>query len=121
MALPTPAHEKKREANQRGTRRREESEDQEDPQTEQRHSQRRVHGTHAHPFWADSGHLASTPHTLLFWHLARLGARRRGLITLPLRLGVNDIEITGHSQHEEYAQPHGVAHDRFHDCPPVRA
>ena len=121
MALPTPAHEKKREANQRGIRRHEEEKAEDDPNTEQRHSQRRVHGTHAHPFWADSGHLASTPHTLLSWHLARLGARRRGLITLPLLLGVHDIEITGHSQHEEYAQPHGVAHDRFHDCPPVRA
>jgi hypothetical protein len=66
MALPTPAHEKKREANQCGTRRREEEKAEEGPNTKKRHSQRRLHGTHAHPFWADSGHLASTPHTLLF-------------------------------------------------------
>jgi len=104
MALPTPAHEKEREANQRGTRRREEGEDQEDSQTEQRHSQRRLHGTHAHPFWADSGHLTPLPHASLSWHLTHLVAWRGGLVILPLLLGLNGAEIEGHDQHEERAQ-----------------
>jgi hypothetical protein len=114
MAPSTPAHEKERQANQCGTRRREEEEAEENPDPDQRHSQRCLHGTHADPFWSDSGHLAPTPHALLAWHLTSLGAWRGGLVTLPLLLGVNSTEKEGHSQHEECAQPHDVAHDRFH-------
>ena len=120
MAPPTPAHEKERQANQCGTRGREEEEAEDNPDPDQRHSQRRLHGTHANPFWADSGHLAPTLHALLSWHLASPGAWRGGLVTFPLRLGVNGTEREGHSQHEENAQPHDVAHYRFHGHPPVR-
>jgi hypothetical protein len=120
MALPTPAHEKKREANQRGIRRHKEEKAEDDPKTKQRHSQRRLHGTHAHPFWADSGHLAPLPHAPLSWHFAHLVAWCGGLVTLPLLLGLNSAEIEGHNQHEERAQQWSIAHDRFHCHPPVR-
>lgn len=61
----TPAHEKERQAHQCGTRGREEEEAEEAPETDQSHPQRRLHGTHADPFGADSGHLAPVPHTPL--------------------------------------------------------
>ena len=109
MALPTPTHEKEREANQRGTRGREEDEYEEDPYTEQRHSQWRLHGTHAHPFWADSGHLAPLSHTPLSWYLARLGTWRRGLVTPPVLLGVNQTKSVGDDEHEECAQPQDLS------------
>ena len=121
MALPTPAHEKKREANQRGIRRHEEEKAEDDPNTEQRHSQRCVHGTHAHPFWADSGHLPPLPYAPLSWALARLVAWLGGLVTLPLLLGVNGTERVSHYQYEERAQPHDMANYRFHCHPPVSA
>ena len=41
---PTPAHEKERQANQYCVRGREEKEAKDDPDTEQRHPQRRLHG-----------------------------------------------------------------------------
>ena len=118
---PTPAHEKECQANQYGIRGREEEEAEDDPDTEQRHPQRRLHGTHAHPFRADSGHLAPLSHAPLSWYLARLVAWRGGLVTFPWLLGVNGPEIAGHYQHDERAQPHDVAHSRLHCHPPVRA
>src|SRR5690349_5830921 len=102
-APPAPTHEKEREANERSTRGREKEEDEEDPNTEQRHSQRRLHGTHADSFWADSGHLAPFPYAPLSWDLARLATWLGGLITPPLLLGVNGTERAGHYQHEEHA------------------
>ena len=120
-APPAPTHEKEREANERRARRREEEEAEEDPDTDQRHPQRCLHGTHADPFWADSGHLAPLSYAPLSWYLARLATWLSGLVTPPLLLGVNGTEIAGHCQHEERAQPHDVAHYRFHCHPPVIA
>ena len=118
-APPAPTHEKEREANERSTRGSEKEEAEEDPDTEQRHPQRCLHGTHADPFWADSGHLAPLPYAPLSWDLAHLVAWLGGLVTLPLLLGVNGTERAGHYQHEDRAQPHNVAHYRFHCHPPV--
>src|SRR5688500_16118457 len=42
--LPTPAHKKERQGNQCGVRGHEEEEAEKDPDTKQRHSQRRLHG-----------------------------------------------------------------------------
>ena len=74
-APPAPTHEKEREANERSTRGSEKEEAEEDPDTEQRHPQRCLHGTHADPFWADSGHLTPLPYAPLSWALARLAGR----------------------------------------------
>jgi len=118
-APPAPTHEKAREANERSTRGSEKEEAEEDPDTEQRHPQPCLHGTHADSFWADSGHLAPLPYAPLSWYLARLATWLGGLITPPFLLGVNGTEIPGHYQHEDRAQPHDVAHYRFHCHPPV--
>ena len=117
----TSTHKKERQANQCGIRGHEEKKAEKDPDTKQRHPQRRLHGTHAHPCRADSGHLAPLPHASLSWSLARLVAWRGGLITPPWLLGVHGIERAGHPQHEKHAQPHDVAHDRFHGHSPIIA
>jgi hypothetical protein len=117
--FPAPAYEKERQTNQCGIRGHEEEEAEKDPDTKQRHPQRCLHGTHADSFGADSGHLSPLPHAPLSWSLARLVAWRGGLVTPPLRLGVHSTEIAGHSQHKKRAQPHDVAHYRFHGHSPV--
>jgi hypothetical protein len=98
-ASPTAAHEKERQANQCGIRGHEEKKTEKNPDTKQRHPQRRLHGTHAHPFWADSGHLPPLSHLPLSCHLARLtlNAWRGGLVTPPLLLGLHSAKIAGHS------------------------
>ena len=118
-APPAPTHEKEREANERSTRGSEKEEAEEDPDTEQRHPQRRLHGTHAHPFRADSGHLAPLPHAPLSCDLTRLATWRGGLVTPAWLLGVNGADRAGHRQHEKRAQPQDTANNWFHGHPPV--
>jgi len=120
-AHPTPAYEKERQANQCGTRGREEEEAEDDPDTDQGHTQRRLHGTHADTLRADSRHRTHTPHVSLSLRSTPLIAHLRRLVTLPLLLGGNGADREDHGQHEERAHTENGANDRFHCHPPVTA
>src|SRR6266704_5846340 len=105
LSHPTPAHQKERQGNQRGTRGREEEKDETSPDDEHGPAQRRLHGTHAHTLW--SGHLhhatlVSLPplHTPLSWHPTSLAAGLGRLVTLLCTLGVHGAGRAGQHQQE---------------------
>ena len=116
---PTPAYEKERQGYQCGTHGRKEEKAKGGPDTDQRHSQRRLHGMHAHSL-AHSGYLVPLSHHAVWSgsHLPLLTWRGR-LVAPPLILRVNGAQRADHQQREERAEPYDVVQSKFHCHLPV--